>query len=894
MPPPQTLEGAHGTGRGGPLIAADRSHVQNPHLVNEPANRISCPSCGTRFRVEPAQFVGDPSGRHARCRSCKGSYLVRFDGGRWRVEAVGGAVPPTPPPPPAHSVPADPGPPGERLGRYELEVPLGRGGMGVVARAFDPVTNRQVALKILPRDASDLDARRFEREIAIQGRLAHPNILPIHDSGTAGRTRFYAMALLHDPIGLDRLVEELHDGRLRERPGAEAIRTFEGLLRHVFLPIAAAVQHANVREGVLHRDIKPANVLVDPDGWRPYLVDFGVASLLRRDNPRFADIDDQFPMPLRGEGVFVTGTLLTMPPEQARGEAHPRGDVWSLGALIHTLISGRPPYEPAVQSRVPVEDRKRNVELLLEDAIAAGRADEVRTYRALLDDLRSGRERTPETLRREVLRGQHRPLPPGTSRSLAAIVERAMAVDPDARHEDAAFLGREIEAWLDRKPVGGGVPGALSRSRRGTTALAASAALVLGAAGAYVLTRPADDDGAASARVAEEARAEAERVALRRAFDIGLEDVARSVEVAEREPTAAAREERLRAAASRLEDVLARGRARVEAHPDDDARVAALRAALDPRFEVVLEGVAPDLSIDAIPWDADDGRIGWDAARRIVPDGGVVRLAHGSWIVRFLRDGRSVLVPFEVPDRPRERPILRCPIAPNALRAGEVLVGAGTIARGPWAGVEVPALLWDLHEVTQATYGAWLRSLPREEAWRRVPRRAGDLGQSGAPLWEAGPDGLPAVPPGAASRPVDGISVRDAIAHAKASGARLPTAAEWAWAALAGGPGATPIGPLHALGGADIHVDRSFAGPRDVLGTPLDRSPWGVFDLAGNLAEMTATFDRYRGESGWWILGGGYRLAASSAVVAEPRVAPGWQPLAGVGHRRVRPFGTVR
>src|SRR3712207_3038958 len=155
---------------------------------------------------------------------------------------------------------------GERLGRYQIEAIIGRGGMAAVYRAFDPALKRQVALKVLyPQFLADPDlVERFRREAVTAAALDHPNIMPIYDAGEADGLVYLAMKLLPGPSLAELLIRE---GRL-PLPRVVTIAS----------EVAAALDEAH-KEGVVHRDIKPGNVIFDRHA-RAILTDFGIAKSL--------------------------------------------------------------------------------------------------------------------------------------------------------------------------------------------------------------------------------------------------------------------------------------------------------------------------------------------------------------------------------------------------------------------------------------------------------------------------------------------------------------------------------------------------------------------------------------------------------------------------------------
>ena len=201
-----------------------------------------------------------------------------------------------------------------------VEGVAGRGGMGVVYRAHDPRIGRTVALKVLaPALADDVSfRRRFEREWRLAAALDHPNVATVYGAGEQDGRLYLAMQFI-DGIGLDALLEER--GRLPAREAATIIDQ-----------VARALNAAHAA-GLVHRDVKPANVLLSGSGpeWRAFLTDFGVTL-------ESADADR-----LTRTGEFV-GTAAYAAPEQLDGgRVDTSADVYSLGALLHSCLTGHTP-----------------------------------------------------------------------------------------------------------------------------------------------------------------------------------------------------------------------------------------------------------------------------------------------------------------------------------------------------------------------------------------------------------------------------------------------------------------------------------------------------------------------------------------------------------------------
>jgi serine/threonine-protein kinase len=219
----------------------------------------------------------------------------------------------------------DPSGASERLrlalaGRYAVGRTLGHGGMSTVYEAEDLKHHRQVALKVMrPKVATALGPKRFLREIELAARLAHPHIVPVHDSGEADGFLYYVMPLLEGETLRARLA------RQGELPVADVVR----IVRDVADALAYAHGH-----GVVHRDIKPDNVLVS--GRHALVTDFGVAKAVR---------EAASGQTLTTIGVSL-GTPAYMAPEQAAADEllDHRADIYALGVMAYELLTGETPF----------------------------------------------------------------------------------------------------------------------------------------------------------------------------------------------------------------------------------------------------------------------------------------------------------------------------------------------------------------------------------------------------------------------------------------------------------------------------------------------------------------------------------------------------------------------
>lgn len=271
------------------------------------------------------------------------------------------------------------------LGDFELLEELGRGGMGVVYRAHQQSLEREVALKLILHgtQASSSDQARFQAEVSAAAQLEHPNIVPIYEVGADQGWQYFGMKLIEGQT----LSRSFASGPLPEREAA-----------HLVMTIARAIQYAHDR-GVIHRDLKPANILIDPEG-EPHVTDFGLAKRTTANTS------------LTQSGAIL-GTPSYMAPEQAtggRGNVGPLCDVYSLGAILYALLTGRPPF----QGSSPVD----TLLMVLEQDLLP-----------------------PRLLNRRV------------SRDLEMIVLRCLQKPTELRYSSARELADDLQAFLDGESI---------------------------------------------------------------------------------------------------------------------------------------------------------------------------------------------------------------------------------------------------------------------------------------------------------------------------------------------------------------------------------------------------------------------------------------------------------
>jgi serine/threonine protein kinase/formylglycine-generating enzyme required for sulfatase activity len=308
-------------------------------------------------------------------------YLARFPAldPAWLAEA---AAPSLGSPAAVHStvaqgraaVPVDAAPLPQWIDRYRIERVLGEGGFGRVYLAEDAQLSRHVAIKV-PRDvvvARAGAAQAYLAEARTGANLDHPNIVPIYDVGSTDECCFIVSKFIEGTT----LADRIQDARMSAAETAALVAT-----------VAEALHYAHIR-GIVHRDIKPSNILLDL-GDKPFLTDFGLA--LKED--------------ANGHGPTQAGTPAYMSPEQARGEGHRvdgRSDIFSLGAVLYELLTGKTPFRGATTATVlehiaaaePRPPRQiddtipKELERICLKALAKRASDRYTTARDMADELR--------------------------------------------------------------------------------------------------------------------------------------------------------------------------------------------------------------------------------------------------------------------------------------------------------------------------------------------------------------------------------------------------------------------------------------------------------------------------------------------------------------------------
>ncbi len=246
--------------------------------------------------------------------------------------------------------------PGTRIGIYQIEAPLGAGGMGEVFRARDTKLGRQVAIKVLPDEFTSNRERlaRFEREARLLATLNHPNIAAIYGFEESGAVKALVLELVEGQTLAELLASgsrlrasgEASQGESgRPKPEARSLKPIEGLAIREALAMARQMVDAldaAHEKGIVHRDLKPANITLTPAGVVKVL-DFGLAkATARRQAASRQDFSHAPTMTaMRTRDGVILGTAAYMSPEQARGKpVDKRTDIWAFGCVLYEMLTG--------------------------------------------------------------------------------------------------------------------------------------------------------------------------------------------------------------------------------------------------------------------------------------------------------------------------------------------------------------------------------------------------------------------------------------------------------------------------------------------------------------------------------------------------------------------------
>ena len=709
----------------------------------------------------------------------------------------------------------------QRAGKFIPTRLLGCGGMGEVWKAWQTDLGRWVAMKFLRTEGAE-DIERFVREAQTAGALKHPNIVGIHEIGEHDGRHFIAMDFIDG--------ESLAQLRLQPREAAERISE-----------AAQAVDFAHAK-GIVHRDLKPANLMLDAgEARRIYVMDFGLARQVKAGTT----------MTMSGT---VVGTPAYMPPEQARGEkADARSDVYALGATLHELLAGRPPFEGD------------NVFAILEKVVAED----------------------PPTL-------------PG---ELGVIVAKAMEKDPARRYQSARAFAADLRRHLAGEPIvakPAGVATKLAKWMRRHPAIAATGAVAVLSAVALA----AVVIGTASARAAEKRREVADF--LRKGRDAGaaverlrrelaplrerLEQLKGTLPKHEPKPGEYWEVQRRiekceREAAAEYGEMLVQYTAALGVAPDNaDARTALARIHFSEFERAERDRDVPEmgrsekltllfdrkeyeaklarsgtLEVSSRPEGAEAELFRFDegADRRLVLRS-VTRLgagAHpiesGSYLVVLRKPGfRDVRYPVRIARGTNHRAAVNL-YTEEQIGGDLVYIPAGPFLRGgdpeaylagPLAEEQVEDFFISRTEITMREYFEFLNDRAHhtfEQAWAHVPRessRSGHFVQRRDPLTH---------PSNYARLPVFGISWSDASAYCAwtsrrvGRAVRLPTEREGEKAARGADGRFFPWGNEFDWSFTKGANSREQLPPRgEPVGTfEADESPYGVRDLGGGIRE---------------------------------------------------------
>jgi eukaryotic-like serine/threonine-protein kinase len=693
-------------------------------------------------------------------------------------------------------------PAGTRLGRYEIRSVLGAGGMGQVYLAEDTELGRRVALKVLPPDSTaDEHARkRLLREARAAAALDHPHICSVYEVGDAGGQRYIAMQYVEG---------ETLDAMLRRSPVP-----IDGALG-IAADIADALGDAHAH-GVIHRDIKPSNVMITPRG-QAVVVDFGLAKTGLTGGSEAATASA-----LSAPGA-VLGTIPYMSPEQVRGEAlDGRSDIFSLGVVLYELLTGQrafadssaaaiasailtrdPPPLARFAPDVPAELERIVAKTLRKDADAR-----YQTAKDLLIDLRTLRDE--RVFQAKLARSSS----PGSGPAPVSASSSAAAVPAQAATSSAP-------ASAPAPP-----PTAGPSRRRGRTVAVAVAVVVVAAAAGWFAWRAVGERQAAAQVPRIEALADAGR--FFEAYDLAA-TVERALPG--------------HATIARLMPTISMTVA-VKTDPPG-ARVFLKRFAPDPSG-----ALPPRVLVGTTPL-ADQRIARGEYVLTIEKDGfaTVERSISGT----LLRMGNLAIAPPPVRLEPRLVPRDRMP-------ARMVFVPGGDYRLSAWSRptdtrVRLDDYFIDQYEVTNAEFKEFIdaggyvnrefwthpfirdgRTLSWDEAMRAFIDRTGLPGPRG---WSG-----QNIPEGKANHPVTDVSWYEASAYAAFRKKSLPSVFQWEKAARNGEAGVVtavmPWGPFYPGDPLAHHANFENNGTLPVDSAEFGMSPFGAYNMAGNVSEWTA------------------------------------------------------
>ena len=328
------------------------------------------------------------------------------------------------------------------VGDYELLEEIARGGMGIVYRARQASLNRVVALKLIRAGefANETEVARFRAEAGAVAHLDHPNIVPIHEVGVHEGRQYFSMKLIEG-------------GSLSERMANLKSPMCHRDAATLLASLARAIHYAHQR-GLLHRDLKPGNILLDAQG-QPHITDFGLAKHL--DDPQLSTNNSQLTL----SGTIV-GTPSYVAPEQAAGakQLTTAADVYSLGAILYELLTGRPPFVGATvmetlhkvmhEEPLPPSRRRREVAAHQDSIIGHPSAERAAAGQRGEPAARNAGHRWPNTDCSSLI-----------DRDLETICLKCLEKDPARRYGSSEALAEDLERWLRHEPI---------RARPATTA----------------------------------------------------------------------------------------------------------------------------------------------------------------------------------------------------------------------------------------------------------------------------------------------------------------------------------------------------------------------------------------------------------------------------------------